>query len=158
MKSVVQENDTHFMCSVLHVHNSYGFQIITQKRAHISESTNALALDLPDNSETTHRLKRYTVLTLPDRLEWNPNTRIEVIPKWTKENCMSYLIEHNSFTSQYLLAYIYCRFCRLCIINCENKKYIIILAIYMLTWTLCILVWMCSFKWSLRSLFRTLVV
>jgi hypothetical protein len=27
------------------------------------------------------RLKRYTVLTLPDRPEQNPNTRIKVIPK-----------------------------------------------------------------------------
>jgi hypothetical protein len=30
---------------------------------------NALAVNLVDNSETTHRLKRYTVLTLPDRSE-----------------------------------------------------------------------------------------
>jgi hypothetical protein len=35
----------------------------------------------------------------------------------------SYTTGHNSFTSQYLLnIYIYCRFCRLCIINCEIKK------------------------------------
>jgi hypothetical protein len=31
--------------------------------------TNALAVNLLDNSETTHRLKRYTVPTLPDRPE-----------------------------------------------------------------------------------------
>jgi hypothetical protein len=31
--------------------------------------TNALTLDLLDNSETIYRLKRYTVLTLPDRPE-----------------------------------------------------------------------------------------
>jgi hypothetical protein len=31
--------------------------------------TNALALNLQDNSETTHRLERETVLTLPDRPE-----------------------------------------------------------------------------------------
>jgi hypothetical protein len=38
---------------------------------------------------------------------------------------MSYVIGHNSFTSQYLLnIYIYCRICRLCIINYENKKII----------------------------------
>jgi hypothetical protein len=30
---------------------------------------NALAVNLLDNSKTTHRLKRYTVLTLPDRPE-----------------------------------------------------------------------------------------
>jgi hypothetical protein len=32
----------------------------------IENLTNALALNLLDNSETTHRLKRYTVLTLTD--------------------------------------------------------------------------------------------
>jgi hypothetical protein len=32
-------------------------------------------------NETTHRLKRYTVLPLPDRPEENPNTRIKIIPK-----------------------------------------------------------------------------
>jgi hypothetical protein len=31
--------------------------------------TNALAVNLLDENETTHRLKRYTVLTLPDRPE-----------------------------------------------------------------------------------------
>jgi hypothetical protein len=31
--------------------------------------TNALAVNVLDNSETTHRLKRYTVLSLPDRPE-----------------------------------------------------------------------------------------
>jgi hypothetical protein len=36
---------------------------------------------------------------------------------------MSYVTGHNSFTSQYLLnIYIYCRFCRLYIINYEIKK------------------------------------
>jgi hypothetical protein len=36
---------------------------------------------------------------------------------------MSYATGHNSITSQYLLSiYIYYRFCRLCIINCENKQ------------------------------------
>jgi hypothetical protein len=30
---------------------------------------NALAVNLLDSSGTTHRLKRYTVLTLPDRPE-----------------------------------------------------------------------------------------
>jgi hypothetical protein len=36
---------------------------------------------------------------------------------------MSYASEHNSFTRQYLLnIYIYCRFCRLYIINCEIKR------------------------------------
>jgi hypothetical protein len=35
---------------------------------------------------------------------------------------MSYVTGHNSFTSQYLLnIYIYCRFCRLCIINVRKK-------------------------------------
>jgi hypothetical protein len=38
-------------------------------------------VNLLDNSGTTHRLKRYTVLTLPDRPEGNPNTRIKMIPK-----------------------------------------------------------------------------
>jgi hypothetical protein len=35
----------------------------------LENHTNALAVNLLDNSETTHRLKRYTVLTLPDRPE-----------------------------------------------------------------------------------------
>jgi hypothetical protein len=35
----------------------------------LENHTNALALNLPDNIETTHRLIRYTVLTLPDRRE-----------------------------------------------------------------------------------------
>jgi hypothetical protein len=35
----------------------------------LENSTNVLAVNLPENSETTHRLKRYTVLTLPDRPE-----------------------------------------------------------------------------------------
>jgi hypothetical protein len=35
----------------------------------LENHTNALAVNLLDNSETTHRLKRYTVLTVPDRPE-----------------------------------------------------------------------------------------
>jgi hypothetical protein len=35
----------------------------------LENHTNALAVNLLDNSETTHRLKRYTVLTLLDRPE-----------------------------------------------------------------------------------------
>jgi hypothetical protein len=35
----------------------------------LENHTNTLAVNLLDNSETTHRLKRYTVLTLPDRPE-----------------------------------------------------------------------------------------
>jgi hypothetical protein len=35
----------------------------------LENHTNALAVNLIDNSETTHILKRYTVLTLPDRPE-----------------------------------------------------------------------------------------
>jgi hypothetical protein len=35
----------------------------------LENRTNALAVNLLDNSETTHRLKRYTVLTLPDTPE-----------------------------------------------------------------------------------------
>jgi hypothetical protein len=35
----------------------------------LENHTNALVVNLLDNSETTHRLKRYTVLTLPDRPE-----------------------------------------------------------------------------------------
>jgi hypothetical protein len=35
----------------------------------LENHTNALAVNLLDKSETTHRLKRYTVLTLPDRPE-----------------------------------------------------------------------------------------
>ncbi len=31
--------------------------------------TNALAMNLLDNSDTTHRLKRYIILTVPDRPE-----------------------------------------------------------------------------------------
>jgi hypothetical protein len=43
--------------------------------------TNALAANLLGNSEITHILKRYTVLTPPDKPEFNPNTRIKMIPK-----------------------------------------------------------------------------
>jgi hypothetical protein len=35
----------------------------------LENHSNALAVNLLDNSETTHRLKRYTVLTLPGRPE-----------------------------------------------------------------------------------------
>jgi hypothetical protein len=35
----------------------------------LENHTNALAVNLLDNSETTRRLKRYTVPTLPDRPE-----------------------------------------------------------------------------------------
>jgi hypothetical protein len=35
----------------------------------LENHTNALAVNLLDNSETTHKLKKYTVLTLPDRPE-----------------------------------------------------------------------------------------
>jgi hypothetical protein len=35
----------------------------------LANHTNALEVDLPNNSETTHRLKRYSVLTLSDRLQ-----------------------------------------------------------------------------------------
>jgi hypothetical protein len=50
----------------------------------LENHTNALAVNLLDNSETTHRLKRYTVLTA--RQTWvKPNTRMKMIPKWTKE-------------------------------------------------------------------------
>jgi hypothetical protein len=35
----------------------------------LENHTNALAVNLLDNSETTHRLKRYSVLTQPDKLE-----------------------------------------------------------------------------------------
>jgi hypothetical protein len=86
----------------------------------LENHTNVLALNLLDNSETTHRLKRYTVLTLQDRPEQNPQTRNKVISTWTKEKYTSYATGHNTFTSQYLLnIYIYCR---LCIINCGEKE------------------------------------
>jgi hypothetical protein len=35
----------------------------------VENHTNTLAVNLLDNSETTHRLKRYTLLTLPERPE-----------------------------------------------------------------------------------------
>jgi hypothetical protein len=35
----------------------------------LENDTNALAVNLLDNSETTHGLNRYTALTLPDRSE-----------------------------------------------------------------------------------------
>jgi hypothetical protein len=35
----------------------------------LENHTNALAVNLLDNSETTHRMQRYTVLTLPVRPE-----------------------------------------------------------------------------------------
>jgi hypothetical protein len=50
----------------------------------LENHTNALAVNLLDNNETTHRLKRYSVLTLPDRPEQNAITIIKVIPKWTE--------------------------------------------------------------------------
>jgi hypothetical protein len=41
----------------------------TKHLGKLENHTNALAVNLLDNSETTQRLKRYTVLTLPDRPE-----------------------------------------------------------------------------------------
>jgi hypothetical protein len=35
----------------------------------LENHTNALAVNLLDNGETTHGLKRYTIITLSDRLE-----------------------------------------------------------------------------------------
>jgi hypothetical protein len=35
----------------------------------LENHTKSLAVNLLDNSETTHRLKRYSVLSLPDRNE-----------------------------------------------------------------------------------------
>jgi hypothetical protein len=59
---------------------------------HISESQKwatskkkKLRTNVLDNSETTHRLKRYTVLTLPHRHEQNPNASIKMIPKLKKK-------------------------------------------------------------------------
>jgi hypothetical protein len=44
---------------------------------------------------------------------------------------MSYATGHNSFTSQYLLnIYIYCRFCRLCLINVRKKEAIVKCVLY----------------------------
>jgi hypothetical protein len=40
---------------------------ITKYLRKLENHTNALAVNLVDNSKTTHRLKRYTFLTLPDR-------------------------------------------------------------------------------------------
>jgi hypothetical protein len=51
----------------------------------LENHTNAMAVNVLKNSETTHRLKMYTVLTLADRPEWNPNTRIKMLPKGTKK-------------------------------------------------------------------------
>jgi hypothetical protein len=45
-----------------HIFNSFGYSAI-------------------DKSETTHGLKRYTILTLSDRCDYNPNTRNKVISK-----------------------------------------------------------------------------
>jgi hypothetical protein len=41
----------------------------TKNLRKLENHTNALAVNLLDNSETTHRLRRYTVLTLQDRPE-----------------------------------------------------------------------------------------
>jgi hypothetical protein len=41
---------------------------VKEERKDIPEM-NAIAMNLLDNSEITHRLKRYTILTLPDRPE-----------------------------------------------------------------------------------------
>lgn len=51
----------------------------------LENHTNALAVILLGNSENTQRLKRYTVLSLPDRLYYFPNRGIKIIPKRTKE-------------------------------------------------------------------------
>jgi hypothetical protein len=45
----------------------------------LKNHTNAPAVNLLDNNETKHRLKRYIVLTLSDRPEQNSNTSIEMI-------------------------------------------------------------------------------
>jgi hypothetical protein len=82
----------------------------------LENHSNALEVNLLDNSETTHRLKIYTVLS---------KTPIEALKRYLskqKVQYMSYATGHNSFTSQYLLnIYIYSRLCRLCIINVGKK-------------------------------------
>jgi hypothetical protein len=45
----------------------------------LENHTNALAVNLLDNIEAIHILKRYIVLTLTDRPELNTNTRIKMI-------------------------------------------------------------------------------
>jgi hypothetical protein len=47
----------------------------------LENHTNALAGNLLDNSETTQRLKRYTVLTETTDLSKTPDIRIKMIPK-----------------------------------------------------------------------------
>jgi hypothetical protein len=47
----------------------------------LENHTNALAVNILENSETTCRLKGYTVLTLPDTPKYNPSTGIKMIPK-----------------------------------------------------------------------------
>jgi hypothetical protein len=42
---------------------------ITKYLGKLENYTNAVAVNLLENGETTHRLKRHTVLTLPDRHE-----------------------------------------------------------------------------------------
>lgn len=56
-------------------------------------NTNALAMNLPDNSEPTHRLERYSILTVSGRLGHEQTTHVY----------MSHAIGHNSFRSLYLL-------------------------------------------------------
>jgi hypothetical protein len=89
----------------------------------LENHTNALAVNLLDNSGTTHRLKRYTVLTLRTDLSKTPIQELKLYLS-DKKTCMSYATGHNSFISQYLLnIYIYSRPCRLCVINVWKKTY-----------------------------------
>jgi hypothetical protein len=70
--------------------------------------TNALAVNLLDNSETTHR---------PYQTHLS-NTSIQE-PKWY----MSYATGHSSLTSQYLWSlYIYRILCRACMINLRGNN------------------------------------
>jgi hypothetical protein len=79
-----------------------------------------LVLSMPHLHTTTSR--QQTAFRTLSLMTLEVSHNISVISKWTKEKYMSYATGQNSFTRQYLLnTYNYCRFCRLCIINCEKK-------------------------------------
>jgi hypothetical protein len=61
----VEIHDDLQMNAILSEINKWNTQYLKKLENH----SNALALNLLDNSETTHRLRRYTALTIPDRPE-----------------------------------------------------------------------------------------
>jgi hypothetical protein len=70
----IQASPIHSECTLVHkhprIHEDLQMNtVLSEIKKWNNKYTNALAANLLDNSETTHRLTRYTALTLPDKPE-----------------------------------------------------------------------------------------